>query len=83
MRITFRCAGCALLLTMAFGCKEASSAKPPPSAPPPTPSKAFPMKAAEMPPSQSELDAKAAKDINEKNADAEFEKLKHEIEGGG
>ena len=49
----------------------------------PTPAHVFPIKTLDVPPSQSELDAKAAKDINEKNADAEFEKLKSEIEGGG
>jgi hypothetical protein len=83
MTITFRWAACALPLTLALGCKEAASSNPPPPAPPPTPSKIWPMDPPEPPPSQSEFDAKAAQDITEKNADAEFEKLKHEIEGGG
>jgi hypothetical protein len=33
--------------------------------------------------SQDEADAHAASSINEKNADAELEKLKREINGGG
>ena len=83
MRITVRWAACVLPLTMALGCKDNSSTKPPPALPPPTPSKLFPMKSTLPPPTQSELDAKALKEIDEKNADAEFEKLKNEIEGGG
>ena len=83
MRTTLRWAAFALPLTIALGCKDSSSSKSPQSQPPPTPSQAWPMKSPDLPPSQSELDAKAAKDIDEKNADAEFEKLKHEIEGGG
>lgn len=34
-------------------------------------------------PSDSELDAKAKQAINDANADAEFEKLKQDIEAGG
>ena len=81
MRTTFVWASCVIALT--FACKDTSSAKAPPSQPPPTPSQVFPMKPLEAPPKQSDLDAKAGNDINESNADAEYEKLKNEIEGGG
>jgi hypothetical protein len=74
---------CALPLILSFGCKDSSSSQAPPNQPPPTPSKAWKFDSNDLPPSQTDLDAKAANDINEKNADDEFEKLKKEIEGGG
>jgi predicted component of type VI protein secretion system len=76
-------AACALPLVLALGCKDSSPSKAPQTQPPPTPSKVATFPQLEPPPSQTDLDAKASKDINEKNADAEFEKLKNEIEGGG
>jgi hypothetical protein len=84
MRIPLHWIACTLTLAMVSACKDSSAAKAPPSQQPaPTPSKAWPMKPLEEPPKQSDLDAKASKDINDANADAEFEKLKKEIEGGG
>ena len=84
MRITMHRAVCALPLLIALACKDSSSSTAPAAPQPqPTPSKAWQFDSKDVPPSQTDLDTKASKDINEKNADAEFEKLKKEIEGGG
>ena len=73
----------ALPLLVALACKDSSTHATPQSQPPPAPSKAWQFDTKDLPPSQSDLDAQASKSIDEKNADAEFEKLKKEINGGG
>lgn len=83
MRITMHRTACALPLLIALACKDSSTSTTSASQPAPTPSKAWQFDTKDLPPSQTDLDAQASKDINEKNADAEFEKLKKEIEGGG
>jgi hypothetical protein len=83
MKTSILSTACALSLLSAFACKDSSSSQTSQSQPTPVPSKAWQFDTNDLPPSQSDLDAKAGKDIDEKNADAEFEKLKKEIEGGG
>jgi hypothetical protein len=84
MKIKMHPVACALPLLIALACKDSStSSTPAATQPQPAPSKAWQFDTKDLPPSQTDLDQKASKDINEKNADAEFEKLKKEIEGGG
>jgi len=53
------------------------------TAPPPTSGARAGTTQGDAIPSQAEFDAQATKSINQQNADAEFEKLKKEIEDGG
>jgi hypothetical protein len=62
----------------AAGCSQAEKHE---YAAPNSSSPGAPMDAAQLP-SDAELDAQAQQAINATNADAEFEKLKQEIEGG-
>ena len=85
---TTRRAGLAALLVLPLACggnsggdmpeksTSTSGTMHPPPAPPPAQSQ-------DAIPAQADFDAQATKSINAQNADAEFEKLKQEIEGGG
>jgi hypothetical protein len=68
----------ALSIAIGAGCSDQSTAH---ARGPSTPS--HEASVGQPPPTQSELDAQAAREIDESNADAEFEKLRREIEGGG
>jgi hypothetical protein len=70
------------VLALAPGCKDESGQQKAPQSPASSTAAQHPA-ATPTTPSQSELDAKASKEIDEKNADAEFEKLKNELHGGG
>jgi hypothetical protein len=71
-----------VLLAVAQGCKDDSSPQKASQSPAASSTAQHPATTPTTP-SQADLDAKASKDINEKNADAEFEKLKKELQGGG
>lgn len=77
----FALPACAVL-ALAQGCKDESGQQKA-SQNPAAPAAAQHPAATPTPPSQAELDAKATKEIDEKNADAEFQKLKNELHGGG
>jgi hypothetical protein len=81
-RIAMLALPAAALLAVAQGCKDESSQQKASQNPAASSTAQHPA-ATPTAPSQAELDAKASKDIDEKNADAEFEKLKKELQGGG
>ena len=60
-----------------------SGSMPPRSSTSTTPQASYPSAEQDAIPSQAEFDAQATKSINDQNADAEFNKLKKDIEGGG
>ena len=75
-----------VVMVLAAGCAKDESSSPTPAAQPASAPAAVPS-ADDAPevtiPTQDEADAQAADAITEENADAELEKLKEEIEGGG
>jgi hypothetical protein len=77
----FALPACAVL-ALAPGCKDESGQQKASQNPAPSSAAQHPV-ATPTTPSQSDLDAQASKNIDEKNADAEFEKLKKELPGGG
>jgi hypothetical protein len=83
-----RRAGLAALLVLPLACGGKSGGSMPEKSgsgprsdirPPPS----LPANQEDSIPAQTDFDAKATKSINAQNADAEFEKLKQEIEGDG
>ena len=74
-----------IVLTLGAACSVEEAAGPEPATPPPTAAADTAVtEPVDMPaiPSQADEDAAAAQAIDANNADAEFDKLKDEIDGG-
>lgn len=82
-----RTAGLAALLSLPFACGGGSDGSMPERSSPPArdsrPAQASSASEEDAIPAQAQFDSQATQAINDQNADAEFEKLKQEIEGDG